>query len=139
MAKPATLVFRNDNQFETEGVPRFEPGLVTRTINSILCPRDDADEDVEKGVNVREVVTDDSDCDNLLDPTEACTICFEKAKNAVLLGCGHGGICYNCSIDVYVTSGLCPFCRQDVSQIVMIGLGTTPGQERAVVQVVGPK
>ena len=61
---------------------------------------------------------------------------IEKAKNAVLLGCGHGGICYNCSIDVYVTSGLCPFCRQDVSQIVMIGLGTTPGQERAVVQVV---
>ena len=143
MTKPATLVFRNDNQFETEGVPRFEPGLVTRTINSILCPRDDADkdDDVEKGITVKEVVTDDSDCDNLLDPTEACTICFEKAKNAVIIGCGHGGLCYNCSIDICVTSGMCPFCRADIGQVVTIGLGRYEVDDdgRKVVPVIGPK
>ena len=58
MSKPATLVFRNDNQFETEGVPRFEPGLVTRTINSILCPRDDADkdDDVDDAILFRDTI-----------------------------------------------------------------------------------
>ena len=60
----------------------------------------------------------------------------------VLLGCGHGGICYNCSIDVYVTSGLCPFCRTDVAQIVMIGLNAEKTCEvtgRIAVPVIGPK
>ena len=111
---------------ETEPAPKVEPA------EPPACP-DPAAEVDSPLINV------DKDAELAVDPQDACVICFEKAKNAVLLGCGHGGICYNCSIDVYVTSGLCPFCRQDVSQIVMIGLGTTPGQERAVVQVVGPK
>lgn len=74
-------------------------------------------------------------------PQDVCTICFEKAKNAVLLDCGHGGVCYNCSIDVYVTSGHCPFCRSEISQIVTVGFGhsTTDSAGNTIVPVIGPR
>ena len=67
-----------------------------------------------------------------------CPVCFDvpKAAHARILRCCAKIMCKTC---IPSCNGLCPFCRQDVSQIVMIGLGTTPGQERAVVQVVGPK
>ena len=84
---------------------------------------------------------DDAEGDVLLDPTDCCTICFEKAKNAVILKCGHGGCCYNCSIDVCVTSGMCPFCRAPIDQVVTIGLGRfeVDAEGRKVVPVVGPR
>ena len=120
-------------------MPRFEPGLVTRTINSILCPHDDVakDEDVGKGMVRRSSPT-----------TRTATTCcppslpfVEKAKNAVIIGCGHGGLCYNCSIDICVTSGMCPFCRADIGQVVTIGLGRYEVDDdgRKVVPVIGPK
>lgn len=143
MTKPATLVFRNDNQFETEGVRRFEPGLITQTINAILCPRDDSvdKDDIEKGIKTEPCVVATDEAEHLLDPTDACCICFEKAKNAVIIGCGHGGLCYNCSIDICVTSGMCPFCRADIGQVVTIGLGRYEYDDdgRRVVPVIGPK
>ena len=37
--------------------------------------------------------SEDASEELLLDPTDACNICFEKAKNAVILKCGHGGCC----------------------------------------------
>ena len=62
-------------------------------------------------------------------------------KNAVIIGCGHGGLCYNCSIDICVTSGMCPFCRADIGQVVTIGLGRYEVDDdgRKVVPVIGPK
>ncbi|KAJ8608511.1 hypothetical protein CTAYLR_005720 [Chrysophaeum taylorii] len=77
----------------------------------------------------------------VLDPTDVCTICFEKAKNAVILSCGHGGVCYNCSIDVYVTSGHCPFCRNEIGQIVTVGFGNAAidAVGNTTVPVIGPK
>mmetsp|Transcript_6128 Transcript_6128/g.18494 ORF Transcript_6128/g.18494 Transcript_6128/m.18494 type:complete len:234 (-) Transcript_6128:462-1163(-) len=76
-----------------------------------------------------------------VDPTDVCTICFEKAKNAVILGCGHGGVCYNCSIDVYVTSGHCPFCRHEIGQILTVGFAhvSTDSAGNSFVPVVGPR
>ena len=82
----ATLVFRNDNQFETEGVPRSSRVSYKNDQLHPVSPLTRRQRRRRrKGITVKEVVTDDSDCDNLLDPTEACTICFEKAKNAVIL------------------------------------------------------
>ena len=59
----------------------------------------------------------------------------------MILDCGHGGCCYNCSIDVCVTSGMCPFCRKEIGQIVTIGLGTMTVDDsgRKVIPVIGPK
>ena len=59
----------------------------------------------------------------------------------MILRCGHGGCCYNCSVDVCVTSGMCPFCRQGIDQVVTIALGRyeVDKQGRKVVEVIGPK
>lgn len=163
MAKPEVLVFKNDNQFETASSPGDDHlasavGSLSQGFSSLFLsttpPPLAPDTDLEKGglcaeppkKNVDDekaslYAPSNSDDESLLDPTDACTICFEKAKNAVILSCGHGGCCYNCSIDVCVTSGMCPFCRQEISQIVTIGLGRyeKDASGRRVVPVIGPK
>ncbi|KAJ8600988.1 hypothetical protein CTAYLR_006340 [Chrysophaeum taylorii] len=83
------------------------------------------------------------DVDQPIDAAESCSICFEKAPNAVLLrGCNHGGLCYSCAIDILLTSGNCPFCRSDIDQIVIIalpsGLEDVENNETQLVDVIGP-
>ena len=41
-----------------------------------------------------------------------CLICFSNAPNAVMLSCGHGGLCYDCGICILQDSKVCHFCRQ---------------------------
>lgn len=40
-----------------------------------------------------------------------CTVCFEKPPDAVFMPCGHGGICYECSIEVWKKTLECYLCR----------------------------
>ena len=168
MSKPESLVFKNDNQFEAASaaaddglLPGDVVGSLSQGFSSLFATSSPAplaaDTDLEKGglcaetphkcvdADDERALMDDADgsdgTDAALDPTDACTICFEKAKNAVILSCGHGGVCYNCSIDVCVTSGMCPFCRKEIGQIVTIGLGRyeKDAAGRKVVPVIGPK
>ena len=30
-----------------------------------------------------------------------CKICFERKANSIFLKCGHAGICYKCSLDIW--------------------------------------
>ena len=58
-----------------------------------------------------------------------CLICFDKTPDSVFMECGHGGlscifhkhiyllllflgICYECALDVWKTTGLCYLCRK---------------------------
>jgi len=113
-----------------DGTPRDEEA------GSPVSPGPDS-----KGDSPADVEARPSNADLLVDPTDVCTICFEKAKNAVLLACGHGGVCYSCSIDVCVTSGHCPFCRKEIGQIVTIGLGQVSHDAygNQLIPVIGPK
>lgn len=52
-----------------------------------------------------------------------CWICFEGPRDAVLLECGHGGICFACAQRCFKKKGrICPMCRQPVTQVVHIQL-----------------
>ena len=33
-----------------------------------------------------------------------CMICYEKYPDAVFMDCGHGGLCYKCSLDIWKQS-----------------------------------
>lgn len=33
-----------------------------------------------------------------------CLICFANKPDAVLLNCGHGGICYECGVTIFKES-----------------------------------
>ena len=49
-----------------------------------------------------------------------CYICYEKVPDAVLMTCGHGGICYDCAGALVKKSGQCMECRGDVTQIIKV-------------------
>jgi hypothetical protein len=59
-----------------------------------------------------------------------CWICFEGQRDAVLLECGHGGICFACAQRCFKKKGrICPMCRQPVTQVVHIELDAADAAE----------
>lgn len=132
MAKPATLVRGDQNQFEPVGDFTSE-SYVLETMNSVYSMLM-GEEEVQLP---KETPTEEA-----TNVTDMCSICFEKAPNAVLIrGCNHGGLCYSCAIDIYLTSGHCPFCRRDIAQIVIISLAESTQSSpegRPLVDVIGP-
>ena len=143
-AKPRRVARRKDggavNVFEAVGP--FEGGRgyvedVSDAMTAVLCmPCGDKDADSQDRALLKEKRLDEPEEDEVVaalaksappsETSEACSICFEMAPNAVFLrACGHGGVCYSCAIDVFVTSRKCPFCRKDIDQIVIIDLQST--------------
>lgn len=41
-----------------------------------------------------------------------CLVCFEKPPDTVFMNCGHGGICYECALDLWRSSSECFLCRK---------------------------
>ena len=62
--------------------------------------------------------------DNTDDDTDAsCSICMDRAPDAVLLECGHGGVCILCAQSLWNSGAdgrLCPLCRKPITGIVRI-------------------
>lgn len=52
-----------------------------------------------------------------------CEMCCENFCNAVVMECGHGGICYECSLEMWRTTGICHMCRGAISQVLQIEKG----------------
>lgn len=51
--------------------------------------------------------------------------------------CGHGGICEQCSIDIWKKQGLCPFCRNAISQCLEYKVRIDKKLQNKVLKVVG--
>lgn len=50
--------------------------------------------------------------------SNVCWICYEGPREAVLMECGHGGVCYECAKRIYRKKGrLCPICRQRITSV----------------------
>lgn len=43
---------------------------------------------------------------------DECCICYENQANTVIDSCFHGGICYECGLDLMKTKGCCYMCRK---------------------------
>lgn len=41
-----------------------------------------------------------------------CVICLEREANGVIVKCGHGGVCWECGVDLLKRKGNCLLCRQ---------------------------
>lgn len=60
--------------------------------------------------------------DDDLDETQSCWVCFEPLKSqAVLLQCGHAGLCLKCATNLWRTRAPCPMCRQSIDLIARFG------------------
>eukprot|EP00752_Nemacystus_decipiens_P002060 g1971.t1 len=53
-----------------------------------------------------------------------CQICFGQENSTALLPCGHGGLCWECGLQIYALSEECPFCRSKVELLVPLDIGT---------------
>ena len=49
-----------------------------------------------------------------------CEMCCERLCNAVIMDCGHGAICYNCSLEMWKTVGTCHMCRGKITEVLQI-------------------
>ena len=55
--------------------------------------------------------------------TTSCIICFEKLANAVIMNCGHGGICYDCGKSILESSlQVCHLCREPLLFVLQMDL-----------------
>ena len=41
-----------------------------------------------------------------------CGVCYASPPDSVYMECGHGGICYECAIDIWKSSEECYLCRK---------------------------
>jgi hypothetical protein len=59
-----------------------------------------------------------------------CYVCCERQRDSVLQPCGHGGLCYECAVEVLQTPPLavrdaeslpkCPLCRANVNEVLKL-------------------
>lgn len=49
-----------------------------------------------------------------------CSVCFANEPDSVFMRCGHGGICYDCAIDIWKKSNECYLCREEIEQILQV-------------------
>lgn len=55
-----------------------------------------------------------------MDDSEACCVCMDTPKNAVLTPCGHRAVCIDCGNRLLARSIRCPICRQHISAVVRV-------------------
>ena len=51
---------------------------------------------------------------------KVCDMCCENVSNAVIMECGHGGLCYDCSLVLWKATAACHMCRNPISQVLQI-------------------
>lgn len=64
-----------------------------------------------------------ADDDDAGDGDASCSICMDRAPEAILLECGHGGLCMPCADSLWdqgPEGRLCPMCRKPITGIVKI-------------------
>lgn len=54
--------------------------------------------------------------------TQQCLICFDKPPDAVFMNCGHGGVCYECSVEIWKSTEECYLCRNKIAQVLQVDL-----------------
>ncbi|VDM74290.1 unnamed protein product [Strongylus vulgaris] len=54
------------------------------------------------------------------DDMDECTVCMSARVNSALYKCGHSCMCYDCAMQTYHSSGLCPLCRASILDVIKI-------------------
>ncbi|CAD8044564.1 unnamed protein product [Paramecium primaurelia] len=68
-----------------------------------------------------------------LSSINSCCICFDNEPNALFMQCGHGGVCYNCAIDLWKNKEECYLCRNKIDRVLQIKMIQ---QQKNIYQVV---
>lgn len=52
-----------------------------------------------------------------MEMTECC-ICYDNPPDTVIMPCGHGGICYECSLSIWEADKGCYLCRKEMVEVL---------------------
>uniref|UniRef100_A0A8C3RZN5 Neuralized E3 ubiquitin protein ligase 3 n=1 Tax=Chelydra serpentina TaxID=8475 RepID=A0A8C3RZN5_CHESE len=58
---------------------------------------------------------------------EECVICCSHEANALLRPCSHGTLCHCCAQEVFHNNRPCPFCREQIQDIVEVTIPSVKG------------
>jgi len=58
--------------------------------------------------------------ENMSTDVNTCILCYEKEPNAVLMPCGHGGMCYDCCIKMWKNGEVCHLCRETITEVLQV-------------------
>ncbi|CAN0517135.1 unnamed protein product, partial [Ectocarpus sp. 12 AP-2014] len=47
----------------------------------------------------------------------SCQICFDQDHSTVMLPCGHGGLCWDCGLQIHALTEECPMCRTKIELV----------------------
>ncbi|OMJ74874.1 hypothetical protein SteCoe_26127 [Stentor coeruleus] len=78
-----------------------------KTINQKIQPQE-SEEEEEKGKN------------KSISSIKDCLICYSNECDSVLIPCGHGGICNDCSIKLLESGKDCHICRNSIEKVLKI-------------------
>jgi hypothetical protein len=61
------------------------------------------------------------------EPVPTCYICMIQESTAVLIECGHSGICLTCARKLWNSTRRCPLCQRETLAILAISSGGYDG------------
>ncbi len=61
-----------------------------------------------------------SKSDTEMDDESQCFVCWGREWDAILLECGHSGICVECAVKLWDETRRCPLCRQSFSAVMRV-------------------
>lgn len=103
--------------FEKISQTFFKP-LRKRTLSHIYEENEASIHQVNKSCEIRLYENSEQD----LSPVDKkCLICLLAPCNAVIIECGHGGICQRCAIELKTNQKTCHLCRGSILKIALIG------------------
>ena len=53
-----------------------------------------------------------------------CSICCAAKYNAILMDCGHAGICFECACELWKHSKKCHICRSNIEKILQFSVSS---------------
>ncbi|EAS02404.2 zinc finger, C3HC4 type (RING finger) protein (macronuclear) [Tetrahymena thermophila SB210] len=64
-----------------------------------------------------------------------CVVCFDKTPDTLYMPCGHGGLCYDCAIDILKKTGECYLCRVEITEIYQLDIKQKKGKNYKVLAI----
>ena len=76
---------------------------------------------------------------NIIEKQEMCLMCFDGEPDAVIMGCGHGGVCYDCVLKSWEKKDKCYMCRGNIESVLKVQNYYMLGISKAVEEIVKVK